>query len=342
MINLLLFFLIITVVIFIHELGHFAMAKKNGVTVHEFAIGMGPVLFSREKNGTRYSVRAIPVGGFVSMEGENEESDEEGSFTKKSPLARLVILLAGIFNNFVLGFVLLFIFFSLTGVLSNVIEVPAGDSIGYDSPAYQAGLMSGDVIMEIDNRKIEHWDEIVQHISESKGEALNISVIRDEAGKEKKLNFSICAVQEEKTGRWLIGIRPRPVRDFGKAFFEAVSAFVAMFTGIFKLLPNLFQKEVARDLVGPIGLYKVVDDVRQMGLIHLVYLTGFISINIGVVNLLPVPAFDGGRALMVVAEMITGRKLNRKLENALIMSGFVIILFLIVLTFYNDISRLFA
>lgn len=337
MINLLLFFLIITVVVFVHELGHFMMAKKNGVTVHEFAIGMGPIVFSKTKNGTKYSLRMIPIGGFVKMEGEEEESDQEGSFTKKSPLARLVILLAGIFNNFLLGFILLLLFFSMTGVTSNTIEVPVSDS-----PAHLAGMLGGDRIVEIDNHKTESWEDIVAAISSSEGRPLKMLVMRKATadGVERELHISLSARQEETTGRWIIGIRPRPVKQFGEVFPFAVSSFFGMLTGIFGMLPNLFKSEVAKDLVGPIGLYQVVDDVRQMGIVNLIFLTGFISINIGVINLLPIPAFDGGRALMVLAEMITGKPLNRKLESALIMSGFVIIMLLVVFTFYNDIARL--
>ncbi|MDO4753610.1 MAG: site-2 protease family protein [Bacillota bacterium] len=336
-INLLLFFLIISVVVFVHELGHFLMAKWNGVTVHEFAIGMGPVLYSREKNGTRYSVRAIPIGGFVSMEGENEESDEQGSFTQKSPLARLGILLAGVFNNFVLGFLLILLFFSLTGTITNVVLVA-----GNDTPAYRAGILDGDRIVEINQEKIEKWSEVIQQISSSEDGALEVSIVRERAGAKENMRIRIQAEREAETGRWLIGVRPKPVKEFGSVFSQTVTVFLGMFAGIFELLRNIFKPEVTKDLVGPIGLYKVVDDVRQMGLVNLIYLTGFISINIGVINLLPIPAFDGGRSLMVIAEMITGKRLNRKLENTLVIIGFMFILFLVVLTFYNDITRLFV
>lgn len=338
-INILLFILIISVVVFIHELGHFLMAKWNGVTVHEFALGMGPVLFSKKKNGTSYAVRAVPIGGFVSMEGENEESEDEGSFSKKSPLRRLSILLAGIFNNFLLGFVLLFIYFAMTGVVSNVIDSPLTGR-----PADAAGLMAGDRIVEINGAAVASWEDILTHVSQAPDGRMQLKIQRqdtsDKASSET-LTISLQGEREENGGRYLIGIKPLPVKDLSKVFGYTIFVFLSIFTGVFDLLKNIFNPRIAKEVVGPIGLYQVVGDVRQTGMLNLVFLTGYISVNIGIVNLLPIPAFDGGRSLMVLAELVTGRKLNRKLENALIMGGFAVILFLVAFTFYNDIARIF-
>lgn len=331
--NLGLFVLIISVVVFVHELGHFIMAKRSGVTVHEFAIGMGPTLFSREKNGTKYALRAIPIGGFVSMEGENEESDSEGSFTRKSPLARLGILLAGIFNNFLLGLVLIFIFFCLNGVVTTKIDTPIAGL-----PAEAAGLAYGDRIEMINGRTVDGWEGVIREIAEDEDGSIDFTVRRG----EDEISVRIQTVTDPADGRRIIGIRPLPVKEIGAILSQTISAFWGVFTGVFHLLKNVFRPEVVKDVVGPIGLYRVVGDVGSRGAVNLLFLTGFISINIGIVNLLPIPAFDGGRALMVFAEMVTGKRLNRRLENVLIMAGFVLILFLVVLTFYQDLVRLFG
>lgn len=331
--NLILFAIVISVVVFIHELGHFSVAKMCGVKVNEFAVGMGPALFSKRVGDTKYAIRAIPLGGFVSMEGENEESDDEGSFMKQKPLSRLMILLAGIFNNFVLGWVLIFIYLLMTGVATNVIDIPMS---GY--PAESAGLLMGDEIIEIDGKPIQTWSDVLNLIASDEDGIVHMKVLRE--GSDKPVSAELHTRIDEASGRKIVGLRPLPVKDVSKVTGETFTVFFGIFTGIFELLRNIFRPGVASDLVGPIGLFQVVGDVGQRGISDLLFLTGYISVNIGIVNLLPIPAFDGGRAIMVLVEMLIGKRLNAKLESALITSGFVFILFLIVLTFYNDIMRL--
>lgn len=362
--SLIFLILIISLVIFVHELGHFTMAKLCGVTVHEFAIGMGPKLFSKKKGDTLYALRLIPIGGFVRMEGEGleeeaeeEEASEEAvrtvdaeglyveegenapsegegavvSFADKSPWARLGILLAGVFNNFVFGFILLLIYFLILGSATTTI-----DKVVEGMPAYEAGLAAGDRILEVEGRQIDEWSDVNRSIQQSGKTRVAIVVQRG----SERLSLDVDTVKAED-GRLIIGIQSRLSHNFGNSIKNAWALFGMIFTGIFDFFRNLFNPDVVKEVVGPIGLYKVVDEVRMSGLVQLIFLMGYLSINIGIINLFPIPAFDGGRALFVVAELITGKPMNRKLEATLVGIGFALIMVLMVFVFYNDIVGLF-
>lgn len=331
--------LILSLVVFVHELGHFAAAKICGVVVYEFAIGMGPKILSREKNGTLYSLRALPVGGFVRMKGEDamEETDDgdlEGSFKSKPPLARIFILLAGIFMNFVLAIVLLLGYFSLIGVPSTYV----GEVIA-NSPAMLAGINAEDEITIVNGKPLERWENLSKYIADSKGR-VEIVVKRrvDTTGKLEERVFTVVPTMEGN--RPVIGVKSKIVRNLSIVLSSAFSTFGMWFVGFFGFLANIFKPDAVKDLVGPVGLYQVVGDVASSGWQNLFYLTGYISLNVGIVNLFPIPAFDGGRTVMVVAEMIIGKPLNRKLEMVLIMGGFIVLIGLMLFTFYNDFSRL--
>lgn len=331
--------LILSLVVFVHELGHFVAAKICGVVVYEFAIGMGPKVLSKEKNGTLYSLRALPVGGFVRMKGEDamedsEEEDLEGSFKSKPPLARIFILLAGIFMNFVLAITLLLVFFSVIGVPSTVVaDVVPG------SPAMQAGIQVGDEIVSVNGKRLGKWENLSRYIAES-GERAEIVVLRQERHAATWAEHRVEVIPKMEENRLIIGVRSKIVRSIALVVSTALTTFGMWFVGFFGFLANIFKPNVVKDLVGPVGLYQVVGQVASSGWENLLYLTGYISLNVGIVNLFPIPAFDGGRTVMVVAEMMIGKPLNRKLEMALIMGGFMVLIGLMLFTFFNDFSRL--
>lgn len=330
--------LILSLVVFVHELGHFAAAKICGVTVYEFAIGMGPKILSKEKNGTLYSLRALPIGGFVRMKGEDavEELDEEeweGSFKSKPALARMFILLAGIFMNFILALVLLLSYFSVIGVPSTLI----GEVVP-NSPAMQAGIKEKDEILTVNGRKLQRWEDLSRYIAESPN-VVEIEVRRSRSAEESE-NLVFRIMPKTEDNRTVIGVKSEIVRSFPLVVSTAFSTFAMWFVGFFGFLANIFKPNAVKDLVGPVGLYQVVRQVASSGWENLLYLTGYISLNVGIVNLFPIPAFDGGRTVMVLAEMVIRRPLNRRLETALVMGGFMLLVALMLFTFYNDFSRL--
>lgn len=342
--NAVIFLALLSFVVIVHELGHFTVAKLCGIKVLEFAVGMGPLIFSVTRGETRYSLRMIPIGGFVSMLGENSDSyDEDGSeelekqeqyersFANKPPLQKLAVLLAGIFNNMIIGILLMMAYFVINGSVSNVIDAPIAGK-----PAELAGLMSGDKVVRINGEAVNSWYDVTKLISGS--ESASISVAVDRAG--QFVEFGVTAEQSDD-GRFIIGIMPLLQHDLLSSFRASFSAFGEMVVGTVKGFAGLFASG-GQDIVGPIGLYRVVGEVREYGYTPMLMLAGSISISIGLVNLLPIPVLDGGRAVIVLGEMVTRRKLNRKVEGALMLAGIALIFMLMGFAFYNDIANILA
>ncbi len=350
MINFLLLIFILSFIVLLHELGHFTVAKLNHVTVLEFSVGMGPLLYSKTKGDTQYSIRAIPIGGYVKMDGEDgtaEEDDEdapkydsEGNFSNKSPWVRLAIMMAGVAVNFVLGILLLFLYFSITGVPSqeaidkSIIDVPVAGS-----PAEIAGLQQGDGILKVNGENVDNWDDVVEKISAAGSGEIQFVINRQSSASGKVMEIACSPIKNEE-GRYIVGISPLISYHVADTFNASTKIFGKFFTEIFKVLGRFFHKETLSNLVGPVGLYTVVGDVRQSGLVNLIFLAAYLSINIGVLNLLPIPALDGGRAFLVLIELVSGRKINRNIEGALVMGGALMLLALFVFILYNDIVRM--
>ncbi len=212
------FIIVFGMLVFIHEFGHFATAKLSGITVHEFALGMGPKIFSYQGQETLYSLRVLPIGGYVRMEGEDEESDKDGSFSKKSPWKRLAVIAAGPIMNFVLAIVVITALFMMDGFPVNTI----GELID-GAPAKAAGLEVGDEITSIDGQAVTSWDDVVTTISGAETDDLKVTVLR--GGVEE--SFTIQATKEEETGRRIIGIRPM----FKKDILQSIKyAFMGVFS----------------------------------------------------------------------------------------------------------------
>ncbi len=343
MVNLLLLILILSFIIIMHELGHFTVAKLNKVTVLEFSVGMGPLLYSRMKNGTQYSVRAIPIGGYVKMDEDEEDEDDlpgsrdqKGTFSSKSAMARLSIMLAGVAVNFILGILLLFIYFSIIGVSSpEGLPTATIDTPIAGSPAAIAGFQRGDSILSINGETVNGWNSLPSMIDEAEDGVISAVVRR--GGEDISLH---CVAEFDETGRAMIGIMP--LRSYKPSDTLAVSSriFGEFFVGIFDFLGKFFEKETMTNLVGPVGLYGVVGSIRQSGLHHLILFAAYLSINIGVINLLPIPALDGGRIFLVLIELVSGRRLNRKIEGAIVGAGALMLFLLFLFIMYNDIARM--
>ncbi len=343
--TIILFILILGIIVFIHELGHFIFAKKAGVYVYEFSLGFGPKLFSfkRKNDETEYMVRLIPLGGYVSMAGEEELDDnpdvpKDQRLCNKSWIRRLLVMVAGVINNFILGFVLLFIMGLIYGTTSTTNTL---DSIPESGALYKAGARNGDVVTKINDKKVKNYDDIQTYLALVKeGDAININ-IKNKNGVEN--TYKVKPEKNSEDGKYYYGISIKVKTD--KGFLPTLKYAKEKFVSIYKIMiitiKSLFTGELGFDsLSGPVGIYNVVDTVKG-SLQMILYLTAYLSINIGFMNLLPFPAFDGGRAFLLIIEKIKGSKVNPKFEATINSIGFVLLMALMVIVTIKDIIKLF-
>lgn len=330
-INIIIALLIFGIVVAVHEFGHFFVAKLNKITVHEFAIGMGPVIFQKEKNGTNYSLRAIPMGGFVAMEGEDEESDDPNAFCQKKPLQKMAVIFAGPFMNFVLTIVTFILLFTLSGVpvnkVGNIIE---------NSPASKSELKVGDEIKSINGTNIKSWNDVPTTIAGTKGD-VTLQVIRDGQSME------ITITPEEKNGRRTVGIYPMYEKNFSSSISQAFSQTYSVSLSMLDFIKKLFTGKVDFNYVsGPVGIVKEMGSSVNSGLATVINYIAFISLNLGIMNLLPIPALDGFRLLTSFVELITRKKLNKKMEYIVNAAGMIFLISIMLLVTYKDLIKIFT
>lgn len=325
------FVFVFGLLVFFHEFGHFALAKLNNIKVHQFALGMGPKILSYKGRETEYSLRILPIGGYVKMEGEDEASDDERSFSKKTPLQRISVLAAGPIMNIVLAIILLTIISFNIGNPVNII-----DEITKNSPAEKVGLKSGDEIIQIGSTDIDSWEDIIKAIGESKEEILKIKVIRN----GENLSFDVKPEFDKETNRKLIGITPLLKKSFIGSIKTSVENVFLVMNRIFETLLGLIKGETSgADFVGPIGMVHYVGEAARISIFSLLSLAAVISINLAILNILPFPALDGGRIIFAIIELIKGKPIDPNKEGFVHLVGFVILIIIMVLVIYKDIIR---
>lgn len=325
--------LLFCIMIFPHELGHFIAAKRLGVKVNEFAFGMGPTIWKKQRGETLHSIRLFPIGGFCAMEGEDEESDEPRAFNNKKPWQKIVILAAGSFMNVVCAVLIMSLVVGIIGFTTTKI-----DQVSEGSPAYEAGLMSGDEIKNINGTETEEWTDVSEAIASSGGEALSITVERD--GEEKPLSL---IPQEGEDGRYIIGITSDISHNPFKAVAEGAKATWNMTVTMFDTLGQLFTGKVGADnLSGPVGMVQMVSETSQYGFWYYGFLTALICLNLAIINMLPLPALDGGRIIFVIYTMITGRRVSQKVEGTIHLIGLGLLFTLMIYVTFNDVTRIFG
>lgn len=291
-----------------HELGHFLAAKAVGITVHEFSIGMGPLIFSKEKSGTQYSLRILPIGGYVAMEGEDEVSDASGSFSQKTVPQRMLVISAGVLMNFLTGIILMMLLFFLIGTPSTVVK-----DVMPDSPAAVVQMEAGDEIVSVDGKAVSSWNDFVLAVDESQSETVKVGVIKE--GAKDEVTVLEMNVKENEAGDKYVGLYPKYQKDLlysiKKGFVESFYLCTVLFDG----LKMLFTGNVGIDeVVGPVGIATVIYDAAERGYLYVIYLTALISMNLGLVNALPFPALDGGRFFFMLIPLITGKTIKEETE----------------------------
>ena len=345
-INLLLFVLILGIIVFVHEFGHFILAKWNGVYVYEFALGMGPKIWGFKKGETEYNLRAIPIGGFCQLAGEDLDTDDDKKIPKnkrlqnKKPWQRFLIMLFGPMNNFILAVILIFLIALIWGGST---MNPVLYKVEKDSAAYDAGLRSKDVIVSINNNKIGNSDDVTLYLAVASTSKDNTIVVKRD-NKEYKFKVKPRKVKEDgkDTYKYGISMKQKKTKGFVNAIVYTYRKTKSIFKQMFVTLLYLFTGRVKlSQLSGPVGIYSIVGEQRSAGLASLIYLTAFLSINVGVINLLPIPAFDGGHILFIIIEKLKGSPVKPELENKIHGIFLVLLLILMVIITFNDIFRLF-
>lgn len=315
-----------------HELGHFLLAKMNGIIVNEFSVGIGPKIFSWGKGETSYSLRAFPVGGYVKMEGEDDVSDNPRGFTNQRPWRRLTVIAAGPVMNFVLAVLLLALVAFSFGFPVNVV-----DEVYADGPAERAGLMEGDRILEVDGVPIEIWSQVGETIQLSDGQ---IDMLIERDGAQQYL--TVTPEKEDASGRWVIGVIPQMKKSVVKSIGYGVDQTVFLFKSIFGFLSDLIGGgEVEGEIIGPVGIIGVVGEAARTGFQSLLFVAAYLSINLGIINLLPFPALDGGRLIFIVVELLRGKPVPPEKEGFVHFVGFAILMMLMVLILMKDLRQLF-
>jgi len=339
------FVLILGITVFVHELGHFIFAKRAGIYVYEFSIGMGPVLkkWKRKNDETEYSIRLLPIGGFVSMAGEAVEVDEKIPANKrlqsKTWGQRFMTIIAGIMNNFILAVVIFF-------VIALIVGAPKSNAfINYldeEMPAYDSGLVAGDEIIKLNGKNISS-DMLLLKLMVNGDNSVRLTV-KHETGEYDNVVITPVKVDDDGKESYKFGFGLGTETEHG-----LLASIKYAFTKLYTLIEQMVYiigylitgKLSLTSLSGPVGIYNVVGETAKTGFINLVFLLGYISANVGFMNLLPIPAFDGGRLLFLIVEKIKRSPVSVKFENTVHGVGLVFLMALMVVITYNDIVRIF-
>lgn len=327
------------IIVFIHEFGHFITAKASGMRVDEFAIGFGPAIAKKRKGETLYSIRAIPLGGYNKIAGmDPEEPLDDRSFLNKPVWKRFIVIAAGAVFNFLLAIVIFFMIYAVNGIQTPSMEPVLGNMMS-NSPAMTAHMTVNDRIVSINGKPVNEWTDISKSLQGTANTLVPIVVNRD--GVNQELTVIPEAVGND--GRAVIGINPvmnsMPL-NVAEAVVQSLHTtgfvLVSMVDGIWSMITGHTNAELA----GPIGVAQMAGQVAESGFANLLQFTALLSLNLGVINLLPIPALDGGHLIVLIIEGITRRRLPAKALQYIQMTGIVILLALFVYATTHDISRL--
>jgi regulator of sigma E protease len=349
--NIIAFAIVLGVLVFVHEFGHFLLAKLMGVGVQKFSLGFGPRIVGKKIGMTEYMISAIPLGGYVKMVGESSENELDDSllplsFSHKSLFKRSLIVLAGPVFNLLLSVSIFFVFFQVSGL---PIMEPEVGQVQEGMPAYEAGIRPGDRVVSVDGKPVTRWEEMADLIKRSSGAPLSIEILRDQTTLLVRVAPKLLSSQNlfgEQIEKYVIGITAS-----GAVTVQQLSLFQSMAQGVFqtwqiaKLTVLAIGKIIsgtvsAKTLGGPIMIAQLAGQQAEAGIIYLIFFMALLSVNLGIINLLPIPVLDGGHLLFFLIEAVSRRPINHKMREVAQQIGIFLLILLMIFVFYNDIARI--
>lgn len=350
--SILIFFLVLSILVLVHEFGHYWIAKKSGVWVEEFGIGLPPRAWGKKIGETLYSVNWLPFGGFVRLHGENADdrvTKVERSFMHKSKKARVAIVTAGVIMNFLLAIVCFSIGYTFSGFPKEtpnvkIVEIVPG------APAAEAGLTAGDIVREVNGQKVTANQEFVDTVGKYKGEDVTLTIERngqmqsvhvtprvDPPAHEGALGVVISATEIYWPPIW-----QRPFLGVYYGFKDAIFWGKIVITGFVKIFTDLAGGTVPKDIAGPVGIYALTTQATSFGILALINFMGILSVNLAILNIMPLPALDGGRLFFILIESVIGKRIVPKVEAIVHTVGMALLLLLLFAITAYDVKRLIA
>ncbi len=354
--DILIFVLALSILVLVHELGHFFAAKITGVRVDEFGLGLPPRIIGKKKWGTTWSLNWLPIGGFCSLYGEDPSSapaglrngEAEFSFQSKNPWQKMLIVLGGVMMNLVLSIFIFTVVYAILGVPKETERVKIIE-VAKNSPAEVAGLKEDDWIKSIGGVEIKKGSELTAQVEKNKGKEIELSIERK--GQKQDLPVQIREIAPE--GEGLMGVVISNTEMEKIKWYEFYKGIAAGFkeayfwgkiigSGVYKMIVGLFSGQVPKDVSGPLGMYEATSSIRMnQGFLAMVHFFGVVSVNLAIVNVLPFPALDGGRIIFVFYELLFKKKANKKFESLVNNLGMMVLLGLILLVTIGDVKRIF-
>ena len=346
--SILVFLLVLSILVIVHEFGHYIVAKKNGIWVEEFGFGLPPRLFGKKVGETLYSINALPFGGFVRLHGEMTEdgvTKPNRAFINKSLWVKTGVIVAGVVMNFLLAIVAFGIVYSFTGIPRDTKEVKVLN-IATNSPAQTAKILVGDIVKKVDGQEIKSVSEFISKVEAKKGKKIVLEL------QDRKVTVTPRVSPPDGEGPLGVSITntetyfaPVWQRPFYGAYYgtkEALYWGKNVVNGFISIFTDLFHGQSPKDVSGPVGVFAVTTEVAKTGLLPLINLLGIISVNLAILNIIPFPALDGGRLLFIIIEAIFGKKVAPKLESVIHSIGMIILLLAIFAITFKDIKGLIS
>jgi regulator of sigma E protease len=351
-VDIIIFIIALSILVLVHEFGHFFAAKITGVRVEEFGLGLPPKIVSWKKWGTSWSLNWLPIGGFCKLFGEDTTEKDAGnnkdSFLTKNPWQKALIVLGGVMMNLVLAVAIFAMVYTILGVPMETDRVSIIDVVK-NSPAQEAGLKIDDIVVKVGQREIQKGAQLTEEIAKYKGNKADLLITR----KGQLFPIQVQVREKAPDGQGLMGVVISNTemqkikwyefyKGIGAGFKEAFYWGKIIGSGLYQMVAGLFTGKVPTDVSGPIGMYKATSSIRNnQGFLAMVHFFGVVSVNLAIVNVLPFPALDGGRIVFVLYEILTKKRANEKFEMIVNNIGMVILLGLILLVTIGDVMRIF-
>ncbi len=344
--NLLIFFLSLSVLVLVHEFGHMFAAKISGVKVEEFGLGLPPRIIGKKFGDTIYSINWLMIGGFCKLYGEDGDGKGNVAFNNKNPWQKLLIVCGGVLMNVVLAVLIFSIVYSILGVPKETEKVKI-IGVSKNSPADMAGLKEEDIIIKVAEMSVKNPADLTKEISSYKGKKVALTVnnlenvveieVRENPPEGEGSIGVVISNTEMIKAPWY-----RFYEGVGAGFKEAYFWGKIIFKGVFDMIAGLFKGQIPKDVSGPIGMFEATSSIKEkQGLLAVIHFFGIVSVNLAIVNMLPFPALDGGRIVFVLYEIIFRRKVNQKIEMIVNNIGMLLLLTLILMITIGDIKRFF-